>query len=622
MLPGEIKQNNINTETIATESINCISTRTNSISINTTDSFDEYETPIEYNVQRKLVNRYVQLISISGIIGTALFVSIGKALYHGGSGSLLLGFAIWCLPILAITVSTAEMVCYLPINSPFLRMAQRCCDKSLGRMAAWNFWFLQCVQIPFEIVAVNTIIHYWRTDYSPAIPLCVQVALYLLISIFAVRYYGEIEFWLALWKIILAVGLFFFTLITMCGGNPLRDAYGFRNFKKNSFKKYYPTGIAPTDPNHGEGVYIFQGLLACIIQGSFTIAGPEYVSMIAGETKTPRKILPIAFKQVFIRLTVLFLGGCLCIGIVCNSTDPSLTAAINESRPGAGSSPYVIAMNNLKIKVLPDIVNAALITAAFSAGNAYTYCSSRSLYGMALDGYVPKIFTKCNRYGVPIYCVLVSLCWGALSFLQLGENSAIVLNWIINFITASQLINFFILCIIYLKFRASYNYQKFKMGVKLPDLPFKSWGQPYTALFGCVCTFVMIFLQGYSVFFKENWNIRDFLFCYIMVFIDIGIYLFYKLFYFKMGRNDKFVPLDKVDLITGLKEIELHELDHGFDRFRFFYNGEITNGSNSIIMEQDPSIIADNKKKVLERFNIEEVERLDSCDNNSISNRT
>lgn len=107
------------------------------------------------HVQRKLRNRHVQLISISGVIGTALFVSIGKALYHGGAANLLLGFAIWCIPIMCITVCTAEMVCFLPISSPFLRLAHMCVDDSLGVMASWNFWFLECVQIPYEIVSVN-----------------------------------------------------------------------------------------------------------------------------------------------------------------------------------------------------------------------------------------------------------------------------------------------------------------------------------------------------------------------------------------------------------------------------------------------------------------------------------
>lgn len=512
--------------------------------------------------QRKLLNRHVQFIAISGVIGTALFVAIGKGLYYGGAGFLLIGFTIWCIPILCITVSTAEMVSFYPVSSPFLRLAKKCVDESLAVTASWNFWFLECVQIPYEITSINTLIHYWRDDYSPVIPLVVQVVLYVFISVCAVRLYGEIEFWLASFKIILAICLFCYTFITMVGGNPKHDVFGFRYFREDSFKQYYPDGIISS--HHSLGY--FQGFLVCLIRAAATIAGGEYISMLAGEVKLPRKVLPKAFKQVFIRLTVLFLGSCLCVGIVCSSNDPNLTAAIDESRPGAGSSPYVIAMNNLGVKVLPHIVNIALVTAAFSAGNAYTYCSSRTLYGMALDGYAPKIFTRCTKQGVPIYSVTISLVWALLSLLQLNANSAIVLNWLINIITSSQLINFAILCITYLAFRRSYLLQE----DNLPNLPFRSWGQPYTAIFGLISSVAMIFIQGYTVFLHKLWNVQDFLFYYLMVFVTIGIYVFYK-FIWTRGKDKIKDPRD-IDFSPALRLIEKHEVKFSYEKFKFYQN--------------------------------------------------
>ena len=47
-------------------------------------------------------------------------------------------------------------------------------------------------------------------------------------------------------------------------------------------------------------------------------------------------------------------------------------------------------MNNLKISGLPSLVNALLMTSIFSAGNTYTYCGTRSLYSMALEGKAPR----------------------------------------------------------------------------------------------------------------------------------------------------------------------------------------------------------------------------------------
>ena len=45
--------------------------------------------------RRKLKSRHIQLISISGTIGTGLYIAMGSGLLNGGPGSLLLGFSIW-----------------------------------------------------------------------------------------------------------------------------------------------------------------------------------------------------------------------------------------------------------------------------------------------------------------------------------------------------------------------------------------------------------------------------------------------------------------------------------------------------------------------------------------------
>lgn len=494
--------------------------------------------------QRKLKNRHVQLIGISGVIGTALFVAIGGGLQKG-PGFLLLAFALWCIPILCITVSTAEMVCYLPISSPFVRMAGRCCDDAFEFMAGWNFWFLECVQIPFEIVAVNRIIHYWRDDYSPGITMAIQMVLYFFISIFAVKVYGETEFWLAIGKVLLAIGLMFFTFITMVGGNPQHDAYGFRYWRSpGSFNTYLSEG----------SLGYFRAFLQCLILASFTIAGPDYLSMVAGETVMPRSsTLPRAFKQIFYRLTFLFLGGCLCVGILVPYNSPDLAKAIDSGLPGAGASPYVIAMDVMGIKVLPHIVNGALIVAAFSAGNAYTYCSSRTLYGLALNGKAPKIFSYCNKSGVPIVAVLASLAWALISFLQLNNNSAVVLDWLINLITSCQLLNFCVMTFTYIFFRRAVLAQ----GLDRDEFTFKSWFQPYTAIFGFVCAFAMMWVNGYSVFTKGGWDYKTFLFNYLVIFVDAGLYIFWKVL-----KRSKWRKPGEVDLVTGLKEIEDHEREY------------------------------------------------------------
>lgn len=159
--------------------------------------------------------------------------------------------------------------------------------------------------------------------------------------------------------------------------------------------------------------------------------------MAAGEAENPRVVMPRAFNAVFYRLTTFFILGALCVGINVPYNDPELTAAFKDGLPGAAASPYVVSMNRLGIPVLPDIVNAMVLTAAFSAGNSYVYCASRSLFGLALEGKAPKILTKCTRNGVPIYCVAIVLAISLLSFLQVSNNAAKVLQWFVSLVRAA-----------------------------------------------------------------------------------------------------------------------------------------------------------------------------------------
>jgi len=315
----------------------------------------------------------------------------------------------------------------------------------------------------------------------------------------AVKWYGETEFWAALGKVLLIIGLIIFTFITMLGGNPDKDRYGFRYWNNpGSFAELYKTGDLGR----------FLGFLQCLILASFTIAGPDYVSMAAGEAENPRNVMPRAFNAVFYRLTAFFVLGSLCVGIVVPYDDEQMSNAFEKGLPGAAASPYVSAMTRMRIGVLPHIVNAMVLGAAFSAGNSYVYCASRSLYGLALEGKAPRIFTKCTKQGVPFYSVILVLAISLLSFLQLGKNSAVVLTWFVSLITASQLINYAVMCYTFLCFYKACQVQ----GLDRNTLPYKGFFQPYAAYLGLVGTFVMAFVGGYTVFLPGKWDIPNFLF--------------------------------------------------------------------------------------------------------------
>ncbi|KAL4745525.1 hypothetical protein BDW72DRAFT_53379 [Aspergillus terricola var. indicus] len=493
-------------------------------------------------LHRRLGNRQIQLIAIGGSIGTATFVSIGGGLAKGGSGSLLIAWFIHCCFLAMVNNCLTEMSVYQPVEGGFIRLAGKWVDDAWGFMAGWNFFLYEALLIPFEITAINVVLTYWRDDI-PVWSICLAcVIIYGLLNILAVRAYGEAEFWLSGGKVILILMLFAFTFVTMVGGNPQHDAYGFRNWNKpGAFAEYIHFG------NLGR----FEGFLACLWSAGFACVGPEYISMVAAESKHPRRYIRAAFQTVYFRFIVFFIGSALCCGIVVSYADPTLRAIHFGDGEGSGTaaaSPYVIAMKNMSIEGLPHIVNALLITSIFSAGNTYTYTATRILHSLALEGRAPRILRKCTKQGVPIYCFAVVMVFPFLSFLQMGDSSSTVLTWLTNIITAAGLINYVIITLTYIFFYRATVAQGFDRST----LPYTGWFQPYCGYLGLAWMFTVVCCFGYESF--TPWNVDTFFTNYTMVLLAPVLFLGWKLV-----KRTKFVKPLETDLIWEAPEIDRYE---------------------------------------------------------------
>lgn len=132
----------------------------------------------------------------------------------------------------------AEMVTYLPISSPFIRFAGRYGSEAFGFavsiqntsnltrrgqyvncccQAGWNFFIFEAILVPFEMTACNVVIHFWSDAVPTGAVIAIVMVLYALINVMAVKWYGETEFWAALGKMLLIIGLIIYTFVTMLG---------------------------------------------------------------------------------------------------------------------------------------------------------------------------------------------------------------------------------------------------------------------------------------------------------------------------------------------------------------------------------------------------------------------
>lgn len=293
------------------------------------------------------------------------------------------------------------------------------------------------------------------------------------------------------------------------------------------------------------------------------------LQIAAGEAKNPRRNLPKAIKRVYIRILLFYIGGTLIIGLLVPSNDPLLN--LKATHGTAGASPFVIAIQRAGIKGLPSIINACLLTSAWSAASSDLYTSSRALCkftsttltclthafllyidGLAVVGNAPKIFARTSRKGLPYVAILTCSLFGGLSYMGINSGSGTVFGWFANMTAIAGLATWFGIAVTYIRF-----YKGFKaQGLDRSKLPYASALQPYAAWYAAFSCFFVCLFSGWSVFLKDSWNTATFVTNYIPFILFPIMYIGWKI----KTRVPMVKPMD-MDFITGLDEIEADTYD-------------------------------------------------------------
>ncbi|KAH8698374.1 proline permease PrnB [Talaromyces proteolyticus] len=484
--------------------------------------------------KRGLRNRHVQMMALGGTIGTGLFVGAGQSLAIGGPLSLLLGYLFISTLVYCLVTAIAEIGAYMPVHGGTMSYhGFRYVSRSLGFAMGYLYWYSIGILVPYEITAASLVIDYWNPGVNVAVWITIMLVVIVLLNYMPVKVYGESEFWFASIKILTLVGLLILSFILFWGGGPNRVRLGFGYWKHPGAMNTYIV-----EGNAGR----FVGLLQCMMSSAIAfIFAPELIVISGGEMESPRRNVPRAARRYIYRLVFFYILSVLAIGVICPSDNSRLT----NGGAGAGSSPFVVGIQNAGIPVLDSIVNAAVLTSAWSSGNSFLYMSSRSLYGLAMSGNAPSVFKTCNRWGVPWVAVSCSALFSVLAYLSVGTSSSVVFNWFVNFTNSSGFISWICCCIVYFRFRKAVDVQ----GV---ERPYKSWLQPYGAYIGIVGCVFLTLINGFSVFFPSKWSVSSFFTAYIGIPAFLVLYFGHRIVFWSDPWAWK--PED-VDLQTGLEEI-------------------------------------------------------------------
>ncbi|KAL3295501.1 AAT family amino acid transporter [Colletotrichum asianum] len=495
----------------------------------------------ELTTKRGLSSRHAQFIALGGSIGTGLFVSSGGTLARGGPAFLVGSYVVMSALIYMVLTAVVEISTYLPLPGGTMNYyGSRYVSRSLGFMMGWLYFYSFAIFVPFELTASALVIEYWNPNVNNAVWITIMLLLVVGLNLLPVKFYGETEFWFASLKVITIVGLLILSFILFWGGGPSHDRLGFRYWQHPGATK---TMIV--DGDAGRFVAALSTLLSSVLPFTFS---PEMIVVTAGEVQSPRRNLPKIARNFFWRLVVFYIGGTIAISVIC----PSDASALTNGGSGAASSPWVVGIKNASIKGLDSVINAVIVTAAWSAGNSFLYLASRSLYSMACEGSAPAIFRRCTKQGVPIYAVIASSMFSLLAYMNVNSSAADVFNWLLNLVNTGGFISWVCCGIIYLRFRKACETQQ----VPKEMLTARSWLQPVGAWISLVVFAILCLLNGFTVFFPSRWSVADFLSAYIGLPLFVVIYFVHRFLY----RGDTWaIKSEDVDLQSGLAELEAEE---------------------------------------------------------------
>jgi yeast amino acid transporter len=108
----------------------------------------------------------------------------------------------------------------------------------------------------------------------------------------------------------------------------------------------------------------------------FAFTGPEVIGITANEAERPRETLPKAVRRITKRLSFLYIGAPLVLGLNLSANDPQLSWYMANPK-ASYQGPFVLMVQRAGIPGLPHVINAVVLLAALSVGNTNLYASVR-----------------------------------------------------------------------------------------------------------------------------------------------------------------------------------------------------------------------------------------------------
>lgn len=389
------------------------------------------------HLKKTLTFQDLFFLSMGGIIGSGWLLAVLGA---GGTAgpAVILSWIIGGILVMFVALTYSEIAGMLPRSGAIVRYPHMTHGSFAGFLLGWSY-MLTAVTVPtIESEAVVTYASHYiggltssSTVNGASVTLLTGIgilfALVLIVVFFLLNYFGiklmsKLNTVITWWKFIIPALTFILLLFT----------FNANNF--SGFGGFAPLGISP----------IFQAIPTTGIV--FAYLGFRQALDYGGEARNPQRDVPratifsvVAAVILYTLLQIAFIGA---LNWKSTGLKPGDWAGLTGS--SWASAPFVSALQASGMALLIAFSVLLYIDAYVSpsgTGLVYAGTSIRTIYGMAVDGYLPAPFRRVNeRWGIPVVSLLGALLVGLVFLLPLPSwyllvgfiSSATVLTYVMG----------------------------------------------------------------------------------------------------------------------------------------------------------------------------------------------
>ena len=407
-------------------------------------------------LKRQLNPMHVWAIAFGCIIGWGSFINPGKKfLPNSGVAGTAIAMALGALVMMIIAFSYTYMVPKYPKAGGEFTFTKACFGKTTAYICGWFLVAAYLTNVPMNSTAIGLIVdgldgstdilkfgfHYQIAGFDvwlgEILLACGILILFGFLNILGVKKAGIVQTILAG---LLAVSVLTLTIAALVSGKASFDnVEPIWGFDKSAAIEAATNGAYTSIDEfaHSGAMGISSAILATFAIAPWAFVGFDTIPQAAEEFK-------FSYKKVSLIMMVAILFGCFVY--TANNT---IAAAALKNWPEliveSSSTPWLLLEAAKRLLGVPGmvLVGVAVSCAVLSGIMGFYLASSRLMYSMSRDGYLPEFFGKIDeKHGTPrnamLFCILVSLAGPILGREALG--------WFVDMSAIGASIGYFFTC--------------------------------------------------------------------------------------------------------------------------------------------------------------------------------